>query len=63
MPTIKAWWLLSMVLVALMLAVLILGGDMPLALRAVSGALWTMALVYFVVGRWLASGRDVRRVG
>ena len=55
MPTMKAWWLLSVVLVALMLAVLILGGDMPLALRAVSavsGALWTTALVYFVVGRW-----------
>ncbi len=51
----KAWWLLSVALVALMLAVLILGGDMPLALRAGLAALlalWTTALVYFVVGRW-----------
>ena len=54
MPPMKVWWLLSVALVALMLAVLILGGDMPLALRtvsAVSVALWATALVYFVAGR------------
>jgi steroid 5-alpha reductase family enzyme len=53
--TMKGWWLLSVVLVALMLEVLILAGDMPSALRAVSAvsvALWAAALVYFVVGRW-----------
>ncbi len=50
----KAWWLLSAVLIALMLEVLILAGDMPLGLRApsaVSVALWAAALVYFAVGR------------
>jgi hypothetical protein len=54
-PTMKAWWLLSVVLVALMLEVLILAGAMTSALRAVSAfsvALGVAALVYFVVGRW-----------
>ncbi len=44
-----------MALVALMLAMLILAGAMPLALRAVSTVsvlLWTAALVYFVVRCW-----------
>ncbi len=51
----KAWWLLSVALVTLALEVLILAGGMPSALRALSAvsvALWTTALVYFVVGRW-----------
>ncbi len=51
----KVWWVLSVILVTLMLAVLILAGAMPLALRAVSAVsvvLWMTALVYFVVGRW-----------
>ncbi len=55
MPTMKAWWLLSVALVALVLEVSILAGDMPSALRALSAvsvALWTATLVYFVVGRW-----------
>jgi uncharacterized membrane protein len=51
----KAWWRLSVALVALMLAVLILAAAMPLALRAGLAAvlaLWTTALVYFVARRW-----------
>lgn len=54
-PRMKVWWVLSVALVTLMLAVLILAGTMPLALRAVSVvsvALWMAALVYFVIRRW-----------
>ena len=54
MPTMRAWWLLSVLLIALILEVVILAGTMPPALRTVSAAsvaLWAAALVYFIVGR------------
>ena len=43
----RAWWLLSVASVALMLAALVLVGPMPPALRAALAA-----LVYEVVRRW-----------
>ena len=54
-PTMRAWWVLSVILVALMLAVLVLARSMPFVLRAASVvfvALWTIALLYFIVRRW-----------
>jgi hypothetical protein len=54
-PTMKMWWVLSVILVGLMLAVLVLARSMPFVLQALSVvflALWMMALVYFVVRRW-----------
>ena len=51
----KMWWVLSVILVGLMLAVLVLARSMPFVLQAFSVvflALWMMALVYFVVRRW-----------
>ena len=54
-PTVRAWWLVSVALVALVLAALALNGPMPLALRAAWTALvllWATALVYCVVRRW-----------
>jgi hypothetical protein len=54
-PTVRAWWLVSVALVALVLAALALDGPMPLALRAAWAALvllWATALVYCVVRRW-----------
>jgi len=54
-PTVRAWWLVSVALVALVLAALALDGTMPLALRAAWAALvllWATALVYCVVRRW-----------
>jgi hypothetical protein len=54
-PTMKVWWVLSVILVGLMLVVLVLARSMPFAPHALSVvflALWMMALVYFVVRRW-----------
>ncbi len=54
-PTGRAWWLVSVALVALVLAALALNGPMPLALRAAWAALvllWATALVYCDVRRW-----------
>jgi hypothetical protein len=56
-PTMKGWWVLSMVLVTLMLVLLVLAwiGSMPFVLQALSVvflALWMIALLYFVVRRW-----------
>ena len=51
----RVWWLVSVALVALVLAALVLTGPMPPALRAAWAALvvlWATALVYAVVGRW-----------
>ena len=51
----RAWWLVSVALVALVLAALALDGPMPLALRAAWAALvllWATALVCCVVRRW-----------
>ncbi len=51
----RAWWLLSVASVALMLAVLILDSILPVALRAVLAALVALgatSLVCCVVGRW-----------
>ena len=47
--------MLSVILIALMLAVLVLAVSMPLVLQAVSVAfmvLWMIALIYFVARRW-----------
>ncbi len=55
MPAARAWWLVSVASVALVLAVLILDSVLPSALRAVladSVALGATALVCCVVGRW-----------
>jgi hypothetical protein len=51
----KGWWVLSVVLVALMLVLLVLAWtrSMPFALQAVSvvlAALGTIALIYLVFG-------------
>jgi hypothetical protein len=56
-PTMKVWWVLSVILVTLMLALLVLAwaGSMPFALQAVSVvvvALWAIALIYSLFGRW-----------
>ena len=59
----KVWWVLSVILVTLMLAILVLAwldaarlaSSMTSALQAVSvvfAALLMIALVYFVVRRW-----------
>ncbi len=51
----RAWWLLSVALVALALAALVLSGPMPPALRTVFAALVVLgatALVCAVVRRW-----------
>ena len=53
----KAWWVLSVILVTLMLVLLVLAwiGAMPFVLQALSVvflALWMIALLYFVVRRW-----------
>jgi hypothetical protein len=52
----KGWWVLSVVLVALMLVLLVLAWtrSMPFALQAVSvvlAALGAIALIYLVFGR------------
>ena len=47
--------MLSVILIALMLAVLVLARSMPFVLRAISMVflvLWMIALVYFVARRW-----------
>jgi hypothetical protein len=52
---VRAWWLVSVASVAMMLAALILDSILPLALRAAlaaSVALGATALVCCVVGRW-----------
>jgi hypothetical protein len=51
----KLWWVLSVILITLMLAVLVLARSMPFVLRAISMVslvLWAIALIYFVVRRW-----------
>ena len=51
----KVWWVLSVILITLILAMLVLAGSMPLALQVLSVvfvALWMIALVYFVARRW-----------
>ena len=51
----KAWWVLSTILITLMLAVLVLAGSLPFVLQAISivfVALWMLALVYVVARRW-----------
>ena len=53
----KAWWVLSVILVMLMLVLLVLAwiGAMPFVLQALSVvflALWMIALLYFVVRCW-----------
>jgi hypothetical protein len=55
-PTMKVWWVLSVILVTLMLVLLLLAwiGSMPFVLQAlwvVCVALWVIALLYFVVRR------------
>jgi hypothetical protein len=56
MPTMRVWWVLTVILVTLMLAVLVLAwtNSMPFALQAVSVVLvaaWAIALIYFAFGR------------
>ena len=51
----KVWWVLSVILITLMLAVLVLVGSMPFVLQAVLVvfvSLWMVALIYFVARRW-----------
>ena len=51
----KVWWVLSVILMTLMLAVLVLATSMPYdvqALSVVCVALWGIGLLYFVVRRW-----------
>ena len=51
----KVWWVLSVILVTLVLAVLALARSMPFVVQAVSVvcvALWMIALLHFVVRRW-----------
>jgi uncharacterized protein (DUF486 family) len=56
-PTMKVWWVLSVILVTLMLVLLVLAwiGSMPFVLQAlwvVFLALWVIAFLYFVLRRW-----------
>lgn len=54
-PPVRAWWLISVALIALVSMSLILGGSVPPALRAAftaSLALWTTVFVCAAVGRW-----------
>jgi uncharacterized membrane protein len=51
----KVWWVLSVILVGLLLAVLVLARFLPFVLQAVLVvlvALWMIGLLYFVVRRW-----------
>jgi hypothetical protein len=55
-PTMKVWWVLSVILVMLMLGLLVLAWtrSMPFALQAISVVLvplWAIVLIYFVFGR------------
>jgi hypothetical protein len=55
-PTMKVWWVLSVIPVTLMLGLLVLAwtGSMPFALQAVSVVLvplWAIVLIYFVFER------------
>jgi hypothetical protein len=51
----KVWWVLSVILITLTLAVFIIAGSVPFVFQAVSVvcvALWVIALLYFIVRRW-----------
>jgi uncharacterized protein (DUF486 family) len=55
-PTMKVWWVLSVILVMLMLVLLVFAwiGSLPFVLQVLSVvcvALWVIALLYFVVRR------------
>jgi hypothetical protein len=55
-PTMKVWWVLSVILVTLMLGLLVFAwtGSTPSPLHAISVVLvplWAIVLIYFVFGR------------
>jgi hypothetical protein len=55
-PTMKVWWVLSVILVTLMLVLLVLAWtrSMPFAVQAFSVVLvplWAIVLIYIVFGR------------